>query len=404
MKEFIISHKLGDGSKQKAVFEAKNKYDAKKIAEAEGYNVLKVENTVNLDLEKYLGKYASSGKKLKPKQLIKFFTQLLFLVQSDFTVSKAITSMRRGAKERNYRRFLSSAYTDLQLGKKFSEILRPEFGFSEELRLQIESGESSGELPNAIQIVLKRLETEAGTFATIKKQLAYPAVVIVIMVFVVYYILTSVVPGLADVLISNGGELPAITVMLINFSSFIEVYGPVILGIIVASVLLFIYLSKNPKSGYYISYFFCRFKLTREVVINSNLSRYFYITGNMMRSDMMLHHSLDIAAKAIPNFYMKKVLLGIPPELKSQGISLESIFKNKWFTNEFTDLIAIGVQTGRLYEVFEKLSEETGTRAETKVKFLTTMMEPAITIVIGAMVAIIVMSLFMPMFTIIDTI
>ena len=93
MKEFIISHKLGDGSKQKAVFEAKNKYDAKKIAESEGYNVLKVENTVNLDLEKYLGKYASSGKKLKPKQLIKFFTQLLFLVQSDFTVSKAITSM-----------------------------------------------------------------------------------------------------------------------------------------------------------------------------------------------------------------------------------------------------------------------------------------------------------------------
>ena len=86
------------------------------------------------------------------------------------------------------------------------------------------------------------------------------------------------------------------------------------------------------------------------------------------------------------------------------GKQIDELMRDIYITNDYAELVSTGLQTGKLSEMLEKISETTLTEANDKVKILVTMIEPAITMVLGVCVATLVMALFMPMFALIDTI
>ena len=150
--------------------------------------------------------------------------------------------------------------------------------------------------------------------------MAYPVVVIIIMIGVVYYILTNVVPSLTDILTETGGELPQITIALINISTFAETYGLQILGGIIVFVFVLLYFKRKEFTGYYIDKVFLKLPLFGEINMLTALTRYFYVASNMLAGEIPLINALEIAAKSVSNKYMKKELGKFPLDIKSQGI------------------------------------------------------------------------------------
>lgn len=404
MKQYTITYKIGDGTKKKIVYDAVTQAEAKRLAKQDGFNVIRVAENFSLTgLDSFIEKQFPSLSRLTDKIILNFFTQLLFMVEADINLVKAIESMKRAAKDKKYRNFLVEMYYGIMQGKQLSDMLLPKYGFEPEIKMQIQSGEKSGNISTSLKTIVDRMSNESGTKSKVMKQLAYPIVVIFIMMGVVYYILTSVIPGLSAILIENNAELPSITVFMINASSAAQNYGLYIIGATIAFVLMIMYLKKRPDTGYYIDKIFLKLPLFGEVIMMSTLSRYFYVASNMLAGDIPMVLALEIASKSVSNKFMKKHLNAFPVEIKKQGTQLDSLMANFSPTSEYSDLINTGLATGRVEEIFEKISKETLEKADNKVKTLTTMMEPAITLMIGGVVAILVLSLFMPMFKIMDT-
>lgn len=405
MKEYTVTYKIGDGTKKKIIYDASTEAEAKRLAKQDGYNVVKVAKNISIStLDKYLEKQFPSITKLSNKTILSFFSQLLFMVEADINLVKAIESIKRSAKEKKYRNFLNEVYYGILQGKQLSDMLLPKYGFEPEVKMQIQSGEKSGNIATALKTIVDRMVSESGTRAKIMKQLTYPIIVILMMIGVLYYVLTNVIPGLSNILIETGGELPSITVFMINLSNAAQLYGLYILGGLAAFVIFIMYLKKREDAGYYIDKIFLKVPTFGEVIKMAALSRYFYVASNMLAGDIPLVHALEIAAKSVSNKYMKKMLKTFPAEIKKQGTQLDILMANYNPTSEYADLVHTGLATGRLEEIFAKISQETLEKADAKVKFLISMMEPTITVVIGGVVALLVLSLFMPMFRIMDSI
>ena len=404
MHEYTITYKIGDGTKKKVIYEAVSKSAAKSLALDDGLHVVSINENFKLSgLDRFLAKNFPSVVRLRKKTILVFFTQLFFLLEAEVNLVSALKSMKRGAKDNKYRKFLSAAYKGISEGKQLSDLLTPNFGFEPEIQMQIQSGERSGNLVSAIKTIIDRLERESKTKSAVAKQMAYPVVVIIIMIGVVYYILTNVVPSLTDILTETGGELPQITIALINISTFAEAYGLQILGGIIVFVFVLLYFKKKEFTGYYIDKVFLKLPLFGEINMLTSLTRYFYVASNMLAGEIPLINALEIAAKSVSNKYMKKELGKFPLDIKSQGTSLDILMANFNPTSTYSDLVNTGLTTGKIEEIFEKLSQESLEQSDAKVKTLTTMMEPVITIVLGGVVALIVFSLFIPMFAVLDS-
>lgn len=405
MKEYIITYKIGDGTKKKIIYDANSKSEAKNLAIEDGFNVLSInENITFSGVDKFLEKNFPSMVKLKSKTILAFFTQLLFLVEADINLINAVESMKKGARDKKYRRFLRETYNGILEGKQLSDMLVPQYGFDPEVQMQIKSGEKSGNIASSIKAIVERMTREGGTKSMVLKQLSYPIIVVIIMIGVVYYILTNVIPGLTEILVETGGELPKITIFLINASEFAQVNGLKIIGTLAFFVFLLIYFKKKEYTGYYIDKVFLKIPVFGEVIKLSSLSRYFYIASNMLSGDIPLVTALEVASKAIPNKYMKKRLGSFYTEIKKQGTPLDILMSNFNPTSEYADLVNTGLSTGRIEEIFEKISQDTLKASDTKVKSITAMIEPVITIFLGGVIALIVFSLFMPMFKVMDAI
>ena len=404
MKEFTVVYILGDKTKKKVTYEATTKTEAKKKAMADGFNVVKVNENIGAGLNQLGEKYIPALNKLKPQQMIDFFTQLAFMLESEIRMERAIKNMYRGAKHPQYRKFLNRLIMEMEQGNQLSYSLRPEYGFEREIKLQVAAGEKSGNVVDALKTIIQRMEMDLATRSKITKQLYYPAVVILIMVLVVNYILTNVVPGLAQVLIDNGGELPAITVFLINVSNFAQNYSLYVFLIFIALAIVFFLLKRNKITGVYVDRALLKLPVIGDVIMKSNLARYYYVSSNMLKGNLFLITSLQIAAESLSNKYIRQRLLKIPVEMDRSGKQIDELMRDIYITNDYAELVSTGLQTGKLSEMLEKISETTLTEANDKVKVLVTMIEPAITMVLGVCVATLVLALFMPMFALIDTI
>lgn len=404
MKEFTVVYLLGDKTKKKVIYEAKTKTEAKKKAIADGFHVKSVTENTFAGINKIGEKYIPALCKLKTQQMIDFFTQLAFMLESDIRMERAIRNMYRGAKNKQYRDFLNKVLLSLEQGNVLSACLLPEYGFTPEIKLQVEAGERSGNIVSSLNTIIQRMEMDFSTRSKVMKQMYYPALVIIIMIFVINYILTNVVPGLSQVLIDNGGELPAVTVFLINVSDFSKKYSIYIFLICIAIGIVFFLLKRNKHTGIYVDKYMLKIPFIGDIITKLNLSRYFYVSSNMISGNLTVPVALKISAESLGNKYIRHRLLKIPEEMTRSGQQVDDLMRDIYITNDYAELVSTGLQTGKLVDIFNRISDTTLNQANDKIKIMITMIEPAITIVMGVCVAVLVMALFMPMFSLIDAI
>lgn len=404
LKEYCVTYLLGDKTKKRITYEANTKAEAKRKANEDGFTVVGISENISYRINKLGERYIPSIGKLRPKLIIDFFSQLAFMLDAEIRMIRAVRNIYRGTKNPQLRKFLNRLINDMEQGNQLSYSLVPEYGFTPEIKLQVEAGERSGNIVDALRTIVQRMEMDLETRSKVLKQLYYPAIVILVMVFVINYILTNVVPSLAQILIENGAELPTATVLLINISDFVKQYGAALLFFIFAVFFILFVLKRHKIFGIYIDKAILSIPFIGKVILLLNISKYFYIVGHMLHGQLFLITSLKIAAESVGNKYIRKRMLSIPIEMEKNGKQLDDLMRDIYLTNEYSEFISTGLATGKLSEIFEKISQTTLDDANNRVKVLLTMIEPIITIIMGACVALIVMALFMPMFSLIDAI
>jgi general secretion pathway protein F len=263
----------------------------------------------------------------------------------------------------------------------------------------VRAGEASG----TINVVLERLadfsEKQQALRGRIKTALAYPVFMFVIGGAVMFFLIAFVVPNITKVFAEMRQTLPFITVALIFFSNFLKDFWWLILVFTIGSAAILHHFVTQTAKG---RYFRDRMKLVFPLIglLNRKLAvaRFSRTLGTLLQSSVPLLTALEIAKNIADNILIGQVIQDAAKEVE-EGKSLSSpLSRSGLFPPIATEMIAVGEQSGDMETMLFRISEAYEREVESSIAMITSVLEPAMILVMGLAVGFIVISILLPIF------
>ena len=263
----------------------------------------------------------------------------------------------------------------------------------------VRAGEASG----TINLVLERLadfnEGQQALKTKVRSALAYPLFMFFIGSGVLFFLITFVVPNITNIFREMNQTLPGITVFLIVMSGFMKAFWWIIVLILLAGVVGLSYAIRRTQRGRYL---WDRFKLNSPLfgVLNRKIAvaRFSRTLGTLLQSGVPLLSALEIAKNVVDNCVIADEIRRAAREVE-EGASLSNpLSRNGFFPPIAVEMIAVGEQSGNLETMLFRIADAYETETEANILVLTSLLEPAMILVMGAIVGFIVVSILLPIF------
>ncbi len=337
------------------------------------------------------------GVNLKSKIL--FADNLATMLKSGMTLTESLMIIEDQVAGR-MKKIVGSIFRAVSSGNSFSESLDvfPKV-FSSFFINTVMVGESSGNLDSNLRNIADELKREKDFSEKVRGAMLYP-LIILILSFVLGAILAFfVLPKIIPIFAGLNVDLPASTRFLIWLSGLIENYGAWIFLGAFFIIIFFIWLFKQ-KFFYPISHFvFLHFPIMGNLTHKKNIAQCARILGTLLKSGLTIDKSLFIAGKTLNNFYYQKSLFKIAENIRGGGSLYENLKKEKkYFPKMFISIVQVGERSGKLEEELLNLEKFYEAEVEEITKKLTVIIEPALLIIIGAVVAWLALSIITPIY------
>jgi len=381
--------------------------DAKDINEAASYlrNKNLVPITIAQTAKNDIFKNLPFLGKIKKSDLVVFTRQLSSMLSSGLTLIRSLEILKEQFTNEAMLEIVISTITDIEEGRPFSSAISkfPDV-FSPIYVSIIKSSESSGLLDRALLRLADNLEKQEKLKSTIKAALTYPAIVVSLMAVVVFIMMTTVIPQLANLYKGLNVELPLPTKIIISISGFFVVFWPLIIGLFFLSIFLYRRWYKTEAGRLIID------NLTLKIPVFGNLIKKVILTelsrtlSVLVGSGSLVVDSLIQTSETLGNIHYKNALRDVAKKVEN-GVAIgDAMSSYALFPSLLVQLVKIGEQTGKLDETLLKASEYFEGETEQLVKTLTTALEPFIMITLGVGVAFLMISVITPIYGLISSI
>lgn len=350
----------------------------------------------------------SKGKKKSPqlklgkwgqKPLVLFTQKLYNLSKSHVELLSALRLLEQGGNDNTERALLEDIIKNIKEGMTFSQCLSryPQY-FSPLYVNIIRTGESSGQLKDALEQILIRLERVEELRTKVRQALAYPIFMIVVGIGTVFVMLTFILPRLAGMFEDFQATLPLPTVILLTVANFLKKYYALI--IIFLCVLISLLQKKRSDGSTILSRLKYRVPLVRRLIYKQSLANFSTSTALLLKSGVTLLSALSITAPIIGNPQYIRQLGEVANDIKEGSSFSQALSKFKIFPDFFVQMIRVGEEGGRLDSVLEDIADSYEQEIEGDLKIITSLLEPAIILVLGLVIGGIVMAVLLPIFNI----
>ena len=292
-------------------------------------------------------------------------------------------------------------------GATMSEMLDkyPEV-FNEMYRALVSAGETAGLLPSTLDRQAKLLESLAKIKGQIKSALSYPTAIAILTLVIVVIMMLFVIPIFVDIYDQSGAALPAITQMLIDISDqlrSIEFYYKAIPSAI-GIYFLYKYFSTRSSVLWWYDKTLLQLPITKDLVTKSCLANFSRTLSSLNSAGVPILESLTIAKKTLKNRVFSRIIDNAYIDIQSGNPMHKALDKESAIPVMFTSMFRIGEETGELSEMITKLADFYEDEVETSVKSLTSIMEPLMIIFVAVFVGIILIAMYLPMFSMMQTV
>lgn len=385
------------------IISADNMKTAEDMLKHRGENIVEIGELRDfLNIRKYI--YTASvkaGSKVK----IEFFSMLKFMLESGMGLHESLVSIRDTGMNRALKKMAQIASDEVRKGAKLSEAVVSTGQFDEAIAKQIAAGEESGDVVETIARIVSQMERDAEFKAKIKSAMIYPVIICVVMIVVLWVMMTVVVPTLAETLISMGGELPLITKMVIGASSFMKSATPFLIIFIIAAIIGYKMGRRNDDFKYETDKLKLRIPIIGSMIEKIEFSKFCRNLSAMQKSGITLVSSLKTVEAAIKNSKIAKEIDKACRLVEISGMNLSAaLSKSGKFPSLMLQLIEIGISSGQICDVLDRIATQYEKETNETLKRITGMLEPAMIIITGCAVGIIVVSIMLPMFSMTDVI
>ena len=345
--------------------------------------------------------------KLKVPQadLLIFFRQMSVMLKSGVALSQALELLAENMTNKEFGANILDVSKRLGGGEELSSSLRnyPRI-FSPIMIGLIEAGEAGGILSQVLERLASLIEAQSKIKGQITGALIYPVAILVLAVTISLALLIFIVPTFDEMFKSMGAELPALTSFMLTLSRIVTSLGFLIIAPITLFICFYLFnISYSTKSGRkIIDNFVLKIPLFGDLILKSELASMSDTLSTLINSGISIVEAIDRCINASNNEIIR-IALRRSISLVTQGEELSTSLETaKVIPRLLVSMIRIGEETGALSFMLENLSNFYKREVEEAVTVLTKAMEPAVIFVVAAIVGTIVISLYLPMFSLIN--
>jgi len=335
------------------------------------------------------------------KDLSAFTRQLADLIDSGVTLYRSVSILAEQCANPAFKKVLDDVQGSIKDGKTLHESLGKHTKvFSPLFVNMIKSGEIGGMLETVLERLADFTEQEEETRSKIKQAMAYPMVMAGMGALMIIVLMTFVIPRLVKLFTDMGQTLPMITQIVIGISTFMSQYWYVV---IIGSVAVF-YIFKKWKQTENGSYLVDKFKLSipvvKDLILKDEIARFGRTLSTLLNNGVPILQSLTIIVDTIRNKVIRNQISLFVDEI-SRGAKLGECLKSSpLFPALFVNMVAVGEESGHVEKSLEKVAESYDKQVDRTIKVFTTLLEPLMIVVLGAILGVIVISIIMPIFNI----
>ncbi len=347
--------------------------------------------------------------RVKANDLSAFARQLATLITSGVSILRSLYVLEDQTESKFLKETIVAVRKDVESGASLGDALeRHPKVFGQLFVAMVRAGEAGGVLESSLQRVADQVEKDASLRRQIRSAMVYPAMVSTVAVGVMLALVTFIVPVFEKVLKEFHGELPAPTKISVGMSHAITrkwfgVVPGIIAIVVIVAALIFAFLRwKRTEMGHRQ---WDRIKLRVPMKIGAivqevAVARWSRTLASLTSAGVPLMLAIEITGKTGGNVCVEDAMDDVMTSVKRGGTLAEPLARASIFPAMVTHMVGVGEETGALDTMLEKVAEFYEDRVEASIKALTSILEPAMIVVIGGMVGFIVISMYLPLFAI----
>jgi len=367
-------------------------------------NALQKRNLIVVSLESaikesFFEKDIFSFERVKRRDVVVLSRKISTLFEAKVPVLSALKLLSSEIEKKILRRTLSEITGDIEGGAKISQAMsRHPKVFSKFYINMVRAGEESGKLDEVFSYLADYLERSHELTSKALRALIYPAFVILAFVGVMVLMLTVVVPKLGEIVKESGQEIPFYTQVVFATSDFMRSYGIFILLFFLGGVFLLWRYWRTKVGAQNIAKFQLSVPLFGSLYQKIYLSQISDTLETLIAGGVSMLRSLEITLDVVDNQVYKSILEEASEAIRGGSGIADSLAGHKEITPLFSQMVKIGEQTGKLGFILKTLARYYRKEVEETVAVLISLIEPAMIIVLGAGVGLLMASILVPIY------
>ena len=373
------------------IIKAENKFNAAKLAKARGAKILNIQELEN--------KHFVWKKRLKVLNLALFFKELSLLLGTGLSLQQALNELLQNNEEKSMKNFLQALIASLKSGQNLSQAFENSpFAFNESEIALIKMSENTGDLSFVFARLALLREQDLANSKKLKKALSYPLFVFATLIIAFCALMLFVVPQFESIFTEFNIALPMLTVIMLDLSSFLSRFYPLILALFALVFIVVALLYKSSHAfAYAVNAFVLRLPILGRLIFYHQSASFFLIFSMLIKSGISLSKALNLSKNAFSNLYLQAKCLKIA-EFLEQGLALNEAFKKaKLFESLVLGMLGVAMKSGRLDLMAEKIALFYEDKEEALREKMLGLLEPLMTLLVAILVLFLALGIFLPM-------
>jgi type IV pilus assembly protein PilC len=336
------------------------------------------------------------------RDLTILFRQFSTMVSSGLSMLRTLSVLEVQTENPKLRQIVSDLRTDVQEGKSLSEATaRHPQTFSNLVISMIRAGEIGGVLDEILQRVATFLEKDLGLRQKVRAAVTYPIAIFIFAIGIIIFLVFFILPQFIGFFEGLDLVLPAPTRMLIWFTHVVTSYWYVIVGLIVGGLLLLRRYIRTPAGRMRFDRFKLRVPIFGPLVHKVTISRFSRTFATLISSGVPIMQALEVVAGAVDNKVLTRAIEEVRTSIREGESIALPLQASGIFPPMVVQMTSVGEETGQLDGMLTKVADFYDAEVETTLAQLTSIIEPLLILFLGFVVGFIVLSFYLPLYTLI---
>ena len=396
MAKFTYIALTKDRHREASTIEAVDSIAAGHLLKDQGLMPVEIKEIKDSVIKSFFAGFSS----IKLQEKIVFIEDLEVMLKAGIAAPRALKILVKQTKNKKFNKALADIAHQVESGKGLHEALEsyPKI-FSHIFVSMVKVGELSGNLEKSLEYLGIQLEREADLKSKTKGAMIYPAVIVSAMVIIGFLMAVFVLPKLTATFKEFGGELPLMTRIVVLFTDFISGNAIIVGALLIGAVAGVFFGMRTAFGNRMLDSFLIRVPMISPIVKKINLARMCRVLSSMMKSGISIVEGLQVTSEALGNVFYREAISAAGGEIKLGKNFTASLEKDpRLFPVILVQMLQVGEETGTMETILQQLAEHYEAEVDNTMRNLSSIIEPILLLVIGAVVGVLALALISPIY------